>query len=164
MRRREFLWILGSGIVALEVGCDDTLINPSPPNDMPDAAAGDPLDAPAQAADACTQAVVRMHDTYAQALYLDNSLGPLTGVIEVDFVLAGASITLDFWHGHGGQRHRFTLEPAHFEALKRGERITIGTTTVDGHAHTLFVDPRDEGYRVPGAPDIAVPLGHCEDA
>jgi hypothetical protein len=161
MRRRDFIWILGSGIAAIEIGCDDTLIKPSSPGETPDAAAEDPLDA-TQTADACTQAVVRMHDTYAQALYLDNSLGPLTGVVEVDFVLAGASITLEFWHGHGGQQHRFTLEPAHFEALKRGERVTLGTTTVDGHAHTLFVDPRDEDYRVPGAPDVDVPLGRCE--
>jgi hypothetical protein len=30
---------------------------------------------------------------------------------------------------------------------------------VDGHSHTLFIDPKDEGYRVPGAPDVDVPAG-----
>jgi hypothetical protein len=74
-------------------------------------------------------------------------------------VIASSTLTMDFWHGHGGQLHRFTLEPIHFDALKRGERVTVGTTTVEGHAHTLFVDPRDERYRVEGAPDVDVPLG-----
>jgi hypothetical protein len=105
------------------------------------------------------QRLIEMHDTYAQALYLDGSKGPLTGIVTVAHVIAGAQITMDFWHGHGGQLHRFTLEPEHFDALKRGERITLGTTTVEGHAHTLFVDPRDESYRVEGAPDVEVPIG-----
>jgi hypothetical protein len=156
MLRRDFLWILGGSLVACSA--NETVDRPAPEG-TPDA---EPL-ADATPPDACAQAVVTMHDTYAQALYLDNSLGPLTGVIEVAFVVAGAAITIDFWHGHGGQPHRYTLTPEHFAALVRGERITLGTTTVDNHAHTLFVDPRDEAYRVPGAPDIDVPLGHCEE-
>jgi hypothetical protein len=73
-------------------------------------------------------------------------------------VIAGTTLTLDFWHGHGGVPHRFTLEAQHFERLKAGEKVTLGTTTVDGHAHTLFIDPKDEDYRVAGAPDVAVQL------
>jgi hypothetical protein len=100
-----------------------------------------------------------MHDTYAQALYLDGSKGPLTGTVTVAQVIAGATVTLDFWHGHGNVLHRYTLMPTHFDALKRGEKITITTTTVEGHEHNLFIDPRDEAYRVPNAPDVNVPLG-----
>jgi hypothetical protein len=100
-----------------------------------------------------------MHDTYAQALYLDGSKGPLTGTVTVAQVIAGTTITMDFWHGHNGILHRFTLEPMHFAQLKQGQRVTLGTTTVENHAHTLFIDPDDESYRVPGAPDVEVPIG-----
>jgi hypothetical protein len=109
--------------------------------------------------DACTGASVLMHDTNAQALYLDGTYGPLTGNIKVSYVIAGTTLTLEFWHGHGGTPHRFTLEPQHFEKLKAGQKVTLGTTTVDNHAHTLFIDPEDESYRVPGAPDVPVQLG-----
>ncbi len=165
MRRREFLRIAGGGVLACTIGCEAPTPPPGPGSgpdgDQPDAGNTGPVDTNG-GVDACAQAVVKMHDTYAQALYLDGTNGPLTGVVEVSYVAAGAAITLDFWHGHGGQLHRFTIEPSHFEALKQGERVTIGTTTVDGHEHTLFVDPLDEDYRVPGAPDVDVALGHCE--
>lgn len=154
------MFIFGGGAVTCLVGCksdgddDDGHVPPA------DAATGTGAQPPADGSiDACIQNLVKMHDTYAQALYLDGSLGPLTGIVTVASVIAGATVTMDFWHGHGGQLHRFTLEPAHFDKLKQGERVTVGTTTVEGHAHTLFVDPRDERYRVEGAPDQDVPLG-----
>lgn len=163
MRRREFLWIMGGGVVACSLGCESTASPPEPGGGSePDASTTLPVDANG-GVDACAQATVTMHDTYAQALYLDGSNGPLTGVIEVAFVLAGSTITLDFWHGHGGVQHRYTLDPAHFEQLKAGQRVTVGTTEVEGHAHTLFIDPLDEDYRVPGAPDVEVPIGCQED-
>jgi hypothetical protein len=109
--------------------------------------------------DACVAPTVLMHDTNAQALYLDGTYGPLTGNIKVAYVIANATITLDFWHGHGGTQHRFTLDQATFDKLKAGQRVTLGTTTVDGHSHTLFIDPKSEMYRVPGAPDVPVSLG-----
>jgi hypothetical protein len=160
MRRRDFIWFLGGGVVACSIGCDDD--HDAPASDAATGAgsgsgsAQEPHDG---GVDACVQRTVTMHDTYAQALYLDDSLGPLTGVIQVAHVIAGTMITFDFWHGHGGVLHRFTLEPSHFEQLKNGERITLGTTTVEGHAHTLFIDPTDEYYRVPGAADVEVPIG-----
>lgn len=158
MRRRELLWWIGGSFVAFTLGCDSEDVVPA--NDAAATPGADAHVGPSDAAtDACVQNVVKMHDTYAQALYYDGTNGPLTGVISVAYVIAGTSITLDFWHGHGGQLHRFTLEPAHFAELKQGKRITVGTTMVDGHAHTLFIDPRDESYRVPGAPDVEVPLG-----
>lgn len=104
---------------------------------------------------------VTMFDTHAQALYLDGTYGPLTGIIYVDYVLANTERTLEFWHGHGGQQHRFTLTPAHFAALKRGEKIYVETTEVDDHMHMLFIDPTDLEYRVEGAQPVSVPLDDC---
>lgn len=158
MRRREFILVFGTGVVTCALGCESE--SQSPGTDAGTADGNAAVDAsPAQGSlDACVRDVVRMHDTYAQALYFDGSLGPLTGIVTVAHVVAGMTVTMDFWHGHGGQLHRFTLEPEHFAALKRGERVTVATTVVDGHSHLLFVDPEDEAYRVPGAPDVEVAL------
>src|SRR5688572_6854096 len=156
MRRREFL------LLSVTVACANESGSPAPDaSDTSDAGASDallPVDTDG-GVDACVADIVLMHDTHAQALYLDGTLGPLTGIVRVAMVVASTAVTLDFWHGHGGVSHRFVLAPSHFEALKRGEKITVGTTTVDGHAHTLFIDPRDEDYRVSGAPDVEVSLG-----
>ena len=165
MQRREAIAFLGLGtgigVAALLIGCDADA-GPASPTE-PDASGDDPSspDAstpPGTTPDACVGPTILMHDTNAQALYLDGSFGPLTGNIKVSYVVAGQTLTLDFWHGHGGTQHRFTLEPQHFAQLKAGQRVTLGTTTVDGHAHTLFIDPKDEHYRVPGAPDVPVQL------
>lgn len=164
MRRREVIhWLAGGSVVTFVFGChpadvgtadDDHDDEPT----APDAAAtAEPMhDAPG---DACMGTSVAMHDTYAQALYFDGTKGPLTGTITVGHVVAGTMVTFDFWHGHGNMLHRYTLMPTHFDALKRGEKVTLTTTTVDGHEHNLFIDPRDEAYRVPNAPDVNVPLG-----
>jgi hypothetical protein len=163
MQRREALALLGLGtrigVAAFLINCDADA-GPDSPTEI-DAAGGDPPshDAASPMVDACVGQTVLMHDTNAQALYLDGSLGPLTGNIKVTYVVAGTTLTLEFWHGHGGMPHRSTLEPQHFAKLKAGEKVTVGTTTVDGHAHTLFIDPKDENYRVPGAPDVPVSLG-----
>lgn len=161
MRRRDFIWWFGGSMVAGVIGCEshgDGDQGGQVPSTDAASSGVDPMPADGSV-DACIQNVVAMHDTYAQALYLDGTLGPLTGIVTTAHVIAGVLITMDFWHGHGGVPHRFTLDPTHFDALKRGERITITTTTVEGHAHTLFVDPRDERYRVEGAIDVDVPLG-----
>ena len=165
MDRREVLKLFGLGagvgIAVSLISCDAGTGPDLPPDEGasagPDAAVTPNVDA--SSADACTHAFTTMHDTEAQALYLDGSLGPLTGTIRVSYVTAGAAITLDFWHGHNGQQHRFTLTPAMLEDLKQGKKITVGTSMVDGHAHTLFIDPKDERYRTPGAPDVMVDLG-----
>ena len=160
MQRREFLWILGGTSALCVIGCETTTPAP-PPGTEPDAGAvDDPVDANS-GVDACAEATVLMHDTYAQALYLDGSNGPLTGTITVEYVIAGAAVTLDFWHGHNGVPHRFTVGPDDFAQLVAGQRVTLGTTIVEDHSHTLFIDPLDENYRVPGAPDTPVGLGHC---
>lgn len=149
MQRRDVLALFGITLV----GCGGEPAGP-PAGD----AGSDPLPPDTFAPDACAGATVILHDTHAQALYLDGTNGPLTGVIRVSDVVANQTLTLEFWHGHGGVPHRFTLEPAHFAMLRAGLKVTLGTTTVDGHAHTLFIDPTNEQYRVPGAPDVMVPL------
>lgn len=101
---------------------------------------------------------VSLHDTNAQALYFDGSYGPTTGVITVDQVVAGATLDLEFWHGHGGNIHRFTVSSADLGRLARGERVTLTTTEVDGHSHMLFIDPVDERWRVSGASDRTVTI------
>ena len=160
MRRREALTVFGLGtgigVAATLIGCDADA-GPADPTEV-DAGTEPPMP-DAAPMDACAATVVLMHDTNAQALYLDGSFGPLTGVIAVSDVVARATLVLDFWHGHGGTPHRFTLDAAHFAQLVAGQKVTLGTTTVDGHAHTLFIDPKDETYRVPGAPDVPVSLG-----
>jgi hypothetical protein len=103
-------------------------------------------------------AYVILHDTYAQALYLDGTYGPKTGIIRAADIAAGVEKVYDFWHGHGGRLHRFTLGAAHFAALKQKKRVTLATTIVDGHQHTLFVDPNDARWRVPGSPGVVVPV------
>ncbi|MBX3276223.1 MAG: hypothetical protein KF729_38580, partial [Sandaracinaceae bacterium] len=97
-----------------------------------------------------------LHDTHAQALYFDGSHGPTTGVITVDMMVAGASVDLVFWHGHGGVSHRFTVSADDLAALTRGERVTLRTSIVEGHDHLLFIDPVNERWRVAGAPDRTV--------
>ena len=105
---------------------------------------------------AVTRGQVILYDTHAMALYYDGTLGPKTGVVKVQYIIDGKDITLDFWHGHGGKPHRFTLTAAHYTDLKALKKVTIETTRVDGHSHKLFVDPNNPKYRVPGAPGIPV--------
>lgn len=169
MDRREVLRLLGLGagvgIAVSLISCDAGTGPDLPPGGDDDGGGGVGPDAAVTpgadgaSPDACAHAFTTLHDTEAQALYLDGSLGPLTGTIRVSYMMAGAAITLDFWHGHGGQQHRFTLTPAMLDDLKAGKKITVGTSMVDGHAHTLFIDPKDERYRTPGAPDVMVDLG-----
>jgi hypothetical protein len=92
------------------------------------------------------------------ALYFDGTIGPLTGVISADYLLAGEIVDLDFWHGHNGQLHRFAIGPADYARLLDGERVMIETTEVDGHRHMLFVDPGDPEYAVPGAEPVEIPV------
>jgi hypothetical protein len=111
-------------------------------------------------ADAHPTTIVVLYDTYAQALYFDGTYGPTTGTIRAvdvrDHVLAGTDQTYDFWHGHNGVLHQFTLTAANFADLVKKKRVNLVTTVVDGHQHDLFVDPVDLTWRVPGAPPVTV--------
>ena len=101
---------------------------------------------------------VTMYDTNAMALYFDGGLGPKTGIIKVDYILANKDVDLQFWHGHGGVYHRFTVTPAHFADLKKMKKIYIETTEVESHTHKLFIDPIDPQWRVAGAQPVQVPV------
>ncbi len=103
-----------------------------------------------------TRGEVTLYDTNAMALYFDGGLGPKTGVIKVQYIIDGKNLTLDFWHGHGGKLHRFTLTPEHYADLKQLKKVTLSTTVVDGHSHKLFIDPNSTRYRVPGAAPVKV--------
>lgn len=99
---------------------------------------------------------VTLYDMNAQALYLDGTHGPYTGIIRVDYIIANQPITLDFWHGHGAL-HQFTLTPEHFTQLKHLERVYVETTSVANHTHRLFIEPVDPRWRVQGAQPVQVP-------
>lgn len=101
---------------------------------------------------------VTLYDTNAMAMYFDGTMGPKTGVIKVDYILANQEVTLNFWHGHGGVLHQFTLKPEHYVAFKKKQKIFIETTVVDKHSHKLFIDFSDPKWRVAGAKPIEVPL------
>jgi hypothetical protein len=103
-------------------------------------------------------AFVILYDTYAQALYFDGTYGPTTGTIRAVDMGAGADKTYDFWHGHNGVLHRFTLTAAHFADLRKKKRVNLMTTVVEDHQHALFVDPVDLQWRVPGAMPVSVPV------
>ena len=100
---------------------------------------------------------VTLYDTHAQALYMDGTMGPTTGIIRVDYILANLPVELKFWHGHGGRDHFFTLTPEHYAQLKSLERTYLVTTEVDGHTHRLFIDPVNPRWRVQGALPVRVP-------
>ena len=101
---------------------------------------------------------IDMYDMNAVALYYDGNHGPNTGVIKVDYILAGKPVELEFWHGHGGRQHYFTFLPEHMEQLKLGKVVTITTSSVDNHEHTLFINPSDPRYRVDPTNPIKVPV------
>ena len=128
----------------------DTLLDGSADGDAHASDAGDASDA--------HHPTVRLYDTNAVALYFDGSNGPYTGVIEVAYILANVELTLDFWHGHDGVLHRFTLTPAHFADVKKLKKVTIETTVVEDHTHLLFIDPVSTTYRVPHAVGVDVPI------
>jgi hypothetical protein len=166
IRRRQFLGLVAGGLAACSTSANtNTRPDASSTEDgVPDASTDAPVPgaADAQEGDPCEGVeTIEIYDSNAQALYLDETLGPLTGVILVDQIVAGEVITLDFWHGHGGQLHAFTLGAEQFAQLRRGERTYVTTTEVDSHQHTLFIDPVDPLYRVEGAVPIVVTIVDC---
>jgi hypothetical protein len=166
--RREFLWLTMGGAGGVLVACTGAPSEPGPDDDddhdVDAATSGDNDAAPASSdaspaspdAAACTTTVT-LYDVYAMALYFDGGLGPRTGTIRVADVAAGITLPKDFWHGHGGVLHRYTVLPEHFMTLKRRERVMIQTTEVEGHSHMLFIDPVDPQWRVEGAQPQTIP-------
>ncbi len=139
MQRRDFLKATAAGGTVLWIGCQletDELATST----------------------AESEGTVTLYDSYAQALYYDGTEGPKTGTITVELILAGVATSFDFWHGHGGKKHRFEITVEQWAELKTGARVYIQTTEVDGHSHKLFVDPVDPKYRVPGAMPVVIPV------
>jgi len=99
---------------------------------------------------------ITLYDMNAQALYMDGTFGPYTGVIKVDYIVNNQPVVLKFWHGHGGRDHMFTLQPSHYDELKKLKRVYIETTVVDSHTHKLFIDPVDPKWRVKGAQPVSI--------
>jgi hypothetical protein len=163
MQRRIFLKLSVGGSVIGWLGCTNELMQselvgenqePGTRNQEPGMEPGSGIDEEIP----IEPMYVVMYDTYAQALYYDGTEGPKTGIITVDMILANQAVKLDFWHGHGGQKHRYEIRPEHYAELKAGKRVYLETTEVQSHSHTLFIDPVLPKYRVPGATPVEVPL------
>lgn len=144
MNRREFLKILGTGAVIGTFG----IIGCGEEKTTENASGLVALSAPGR---------VTLYDTNAMALYFDGDLGPKTGIIKVDYVIKNEPVTLEFWHGHGGVNHKFTVTPDHFREMKKLKRIYLETSSVAGHTHRLFIDTKDPKWRVTGASPVEVP-------
>ena len=98
-----------------------------------------------------------MYDTNAMALYMGGGLGPKTGIIKVEYLLANQPVEFEFWHGHDGVNHAFTLLPEHIKELKQLKKVTLETTEVGNHTHKLFIDFSDPRWRVANAEPVEVP-------
>ena len=61
--------------------------------------------------------------------------------ISPEDVDAGVDKLYDFWHGHDGMIHRFTVTASDFTRLKLGESVEIFTSLVEGHRHSLLIAP-----------------------
>jgi len=73
----------------------------------------------------------------------DPSDGTQTGVLKAEDIVKGQALTLQFWHGHGGVYHMFTITPDNFTSLKAGNAVAIyvPTTVVEDHYHMVLIDP-----------------------
>ena len=60
--------------------------------------------------------------------------------ITKEVIAAGQEVSYDFWHGHSGELHRFTLTVEDLQTLKDEKSIEVFTAIVDGHKHAVKVD------------------------
>lgn len=60
--------------------------------------------------------------------------------ITKEVIAAGQEVSYDFWHGHSGELHRFTLTVEDLQTLKEEKSIEVFTAIVDGHKHAVKVD------------------------
>ena len=105
-----------------------------------------------------TGETVSMYEFYAMAYFKDGSLGPRAGAMDYKVLSSPKTITMDFWHGHNGVMHTYTLTLEHLAKIKAGEKIELETSIVDGHSHKLFIDSSDERWRVENATLKKIPL------
>ncbi|MEY4629881.1 MAG: hypothetical protein RIQ81_1, partial [Pseudomonadota bacterium] len=111
---------------------------------------------PINQAPAGEEEMVTLYDCFAVATYYDGEIGPHTGTITVAMVDANTEVNLEFWHGHGGSQHKFTVTAGHFQSIRDLQKTWIETTSVDNHTHKLFIDPVDPRWRVPGAKPVQI--------
>lgn len=62
--------------------------------------------------------------------------------ITKEVIAAGQEVSYDFWHGHSGELHRFTLTVEDLQTLKDEKSIEVFTAIVDGHKHAVKVDTK----------------------
>lgn len=58
-------------------------------------------------------------------------------------IAAGVEKPYEFWHGHGGRKHKFVVKPEHFLELQQGRAVEIYTDIVEDHRHSLRISPRE---------------------
>jgi hypothetical protein len=58
-------------------------------------------------------------------------------------VARGATKEYQFWHGHGGGSHKFTVTAENFAELREGKIVEIFTNIIDGHRHALRISPQE---------------------
>ena len=56
-------------------------------------------------------------------------------------IAAAVEKTYEFWHGHDGMQHRFTVTKTDFNRLKSGQSVEIFTSVVEDHRHALLLSP-----------------------
>jgi len=78
-------------------------------------------------------------------------LGP-NGILKATVIAAGTAVTLNYIQDPHG--HQFTLSPADFERLKKGERVAVDTTMALGHNHKVIIDPNK---KAPNANSVVIP-------
>jgi hypothetical protein len=63
--------------------------------------------------------------------------------ITMDEIEAVEDRVYEFWHGHGGTKHHFTVKADDFLRLKHGEAIEIYSDMVESHRHAIGIDPKN---------------------
>jgi hypothetical protein len=58
-------------------------------------------------------------------------------------IARGVTKEYQFWHGHGGGSHRFTVTAENFAELREGKFVEIFTNIIDGHRHALRISPQE---------------------
>lgn len=53
---------------------------------------------------------------------------------------AGETKVYEFWHGHSGVNHQFTVTADDFIELNNGETLEVYTNLVDGHRHAVRIN------------------------
>jgi hypothetical protein len=55
----------------------------------------------------------------------------------------GEVLEFDFWHGHGGMTHSFTINGEQFFTLQEVGEVEIYTDVIQGHRHALRLSLND---------------------